>query len=371
MPAEAKVDYISNNRFCSIQLLRFVFCFLIVNYHFFSLYLRYNENLQNFFCRGYLGDEFFFMVSGFFLAQAAFNDREQRDWTLRYVLKRLKKIAIPYYSSWILCFIGCRIADILAGRDIRLIQNLLNSIYELLFIEMLGFTKGTYSNSVGWFFSGLIISIVIICPFLRRFKKNYILYAAPILGFLLLGMLCVHFDYLYYPHKILPELPILKGMVRAFSEVNIGVFIYGIYNLYYDKKLNSYIIKMLHVLECLLWLMVIAYLIFPFPSNAVEQPIQYDYIFTVLIFLALTITIIIEQRLQRKEKSKNLFEKLGLISVYVFFGQPIIYTLYERWPDIHVRTSVKYVLFLICVAFFSFLVYVIDWIFKKRLLKVQ
>ncbi len=50
-----------------IDFLRFVFCFLIINYHFFSHCLRY-ENFPYYFIRGYMGDEFFFMVCGFYLS---------------------------------------------------------------------------------------------------------------------------------------------------------------------------------------------------------------------------------------------------------------------------------------------------------------
>lgn len=51
-----------------IELLRFVFCLVIINYHFYSHYLSNLEN-PNYFSRGYLGDEFFFIVSGYYFAK--------------------------------------------------------------------------------------------------------------------------------------------------------------------------------------------------------------------------------------------------------------------------------------------------------------
>lgn len=211
----------------SIQLLRFIFCLMIVNYHFYTQFFSVTE-LPNFFCRAYLGDEFFFMVSGFFIAQAAIRvERDDHGWTINYTAKRIKKIAIPFYFSWALCFLSGRLTAFLKGDAVDFLPKLLNSIYELCFLDMFGFKKGLYSNSVAWYFSALIISMLVICPLIIRFKKNYTLYAAPALGFFMLAILSLNYDYLYGPHSVLPGIPVLKGAVRAFSEINLGVFIYG------------------------------------------------------------------------------------------------------------------------------------------------
>ena len=130
-------------RHYSIQVLRFVFSIVIVNYHFYSLFLRFNDQLPNYFCRSYLADEFFFMVSGFFIAQAAMkDDTAGQEWTIKYVAKRIRKIAVPYYFSWLLCFIGGRIADVIDGKALKLIPNLLNSVYELFFWKCSDLRKG-------------------------------------------------------------------------------------------------------------------------------------------------------------------------------------------------------------------------------------
>ena len=169
----------------SIQLLRFIFCGVIINYHFYSLFLKSHDNLPNFFCRGYIADEFFFMVSGFFVAFAVMQSVKsdsKTGWSIKYVGKRIRKIAIPYYFAWLLCFIAGRITQYMLEGHVNIVSDLLNSIYELTFLEMFGFTKGLYSNSLGWFFSALIIAIIIICPLIRRLKKSYIYYVAPIVA---------------------------------------------------------------------------------------------------------------------------------------------------------------------------------------------
>ena len=355
----------------SIQLLRFVFCIIIINYHFFSLFLRYNEVLPNYFCRGYLADEFFFMISGFFMAQTAMADGENLPgWTVSYILRRIRKIAIPYYLAWMLCFVGCRIADRIAGERLELVPNLINSIYELLFLEMFGFIKGEYSNSVAWFFSGMIISIAIIGPLLKKHREKYCLCFAPLSALLMLGMLSIHFDYLYYPHKVLPELPILKGMVRAFAEVNLGVFIYGIFIRSGNCKFSARNLIVLKIGTVALWLCIIAYMAYPFKSNSDEVSIQYDYIFTLLILIALTGTFVASSRAPVTApmllKAENV---LGVCSFYIFFGQPVPYTLYKWFFALPLRASTKFILLHLMVWAFSGIIFLLHKVFQRQSLK--
>lgn len=354
-------------RYYSIQGLRFLFSLMIINYHFYSLYLRFNDNLPNCFCRSYMADEFFFMVSGFFIAQSAMEDcNADTGWTIKYIAKRIKKIAIPYYFSWILCFIGGRVADAIAGESVHIIPNLLNSVYELLFLEMLGFNKGLYSNSVGWYFSGLIISIMLICPFLRRFRKNYILYIAPVIGGFALGMLSLHYDYLFWPSKVIPEIPVLKGMIRAYAEINLGVFIFGLYKMLEDKHLSDSILQVIKTVTCLLWISIVSYMMIPFASNFDEPAIQYDYIFAVLILLALILTFLLSSKSNISVSHSRIMEKLGRASVYIFFGQPVLYTLYKWFFGLPIRTISKFILLYIIIFAFSTLIYSIDTCAKKR-----
>ena len=147
-----------------VDYLRFLFCFLIINYHFFSHFLR-NIDFPNFFIRGYMGDEFFFIVAGFYLSRSAIHSEEApAKWGIDQTIKRIKKIAIPYYLTWIVCFIGRHVTSQLLGEKRKVLFDLLNSVYELLFLEMFGFKKGYYSNDVGWFFSALVIVAFIVGP---------------------------------------------------------------------------------------------------------------------------------------------------------------------------------------------------------------
>lgn len=350
-------------RYYNIQLLRFIFCVVIVNYHFYSIQLKHFDSLPNFFCRGYLADEFFFMVSGFFFCKTISGVQNKPiDNTVSYITKRIKNIAIPYYFSWILCFIGGRIQNILLGESTNTLDSLINSIYELTFLEMFGFVKGLYSNSLSWYFSALIISLSIICPVLIRFKDVFSLYVAPIIAFFLLGILSINFDYLYYPHKVLYGF-VLKGMVRAFANVSLGIFMYSFVDKY-KGKINIINNKALRLVNIIAWIIIIGYMIVPFDNNTEILSVQYDYIFLLIIFISLLYSFLTYDDRYSKITG-NIFDWLGKVSVYIYFGQPIFYSLWRWFLSISIRTIYKYIIFWIAVMFFSFLVYIFEKIIMR------
>ena len=103
---------------------------------------------------------------------------------------------------------------------------------------------------------------------------------------------------------------------------------------------------------------MIVYMIFPFESNFDEPIIQYDYIFTLIIFVGLYITFeTSENNHPHNEKIEQIEDTLGQISVYIFFGQPILYTLYEWFFKLQIRVMVKYVLYYGLISIFTMLVY--------------
>ena len=53
----------------TVELLRFIIAVYIILYHYFSYILK-GSSSPNFFMHAYMGDEFFFMISGFFLANS-------------------------------------------------------------------------------------------------------------------------------------------------------------------------------------------------------------------------------------------------------------------------------------------------------------
>ena len=318
------------NRNCSIDILRFIFCFYIVNYHFYSHFLKYYDSL-NFFCRGYMGDEFFFMVTGFYFAKAGLSAKESPiQWNFNQLIKRIKKIAIPYYSIWLVCFILTELKVVLINIEGRTFLNdLVNSVYELLFLDMAGFRKGLYVNDVAWFFSGTIISLFILGPFIAKFKEKFLLYVVPIISIFSYGLLCINFDYLHSPHAFIPNCFIHKGLVRAVAAICAGCFLFELTNNeIFKKSISSFISKckaIICILDVYAWVVIFIYMTLPFESNVEELAVQYDYLIVILMFFAMIPVVFNAFEPAYGNKAAVIADKAAKYSFYAYFGQAVFY----------------------------------------------
>lgn len=266
-----------------------------------------------------MGDEFFFIISGFFLAQAACRtDESPVKWNTQNFIKRLEKIAIPYYLSWLACFIGRRITNHLLGRPVGFLPlDIANSIYELLFLEMLGFKKGLYSNDVAWFFSALLIVSFMIGPWIVKYKQSFCLYCAPLVIVFSYGILSLYFDYLYYPGKLIGNSFVQKGIVRAMAAVCIGSFLYGLlsikpFKLFIKEKCNIFIIT---ITDIVLWLILFCYMIYPFYILTILYSINFEQ--TVVILVVFPLYLIAENRILKRPNNNLIYLTLilGILGV--------------------------------------------------------
>ena len=353
----------------AVELLRFVFFLLIVNYHFSSHYLYYDESI-NLFCRGYISDEYFFMITGYFLAQAAL----KTDWnplvfSFLNVCKRIKKIAIPYYFSWLFCFIGKNYANVMLGfEENNVFDNLMNSFYELFFLKMLGFKKGFYSNSLGWFFSALLIVSLLLAPLIVKFKKPFLLYVAPVIAFVAYGILSLDYDYLHTPTKLIQNTFIMRGLVRAFAAISLGCFLYGFVNSEMFKKwLSSFSKKRLFMLkigDAVLWGLIVTYCVYPHNSIYDELITQYDYLCVFAMSIAM-IPVLANVFVVKDETLSKVIRLLGKFAFYGYFGQAIFYTVDQLVYQLPIVLLYKLLILLGSVAVFTFMLWGIDYLIRK------
>lgn len=340
-----------------IQLLRFVFAFFIVNYHFYSHYLVV-RGYPNFFCRAYLGDEFFFIVSGFYFAKSACETTKKSiEFTIEFTVKRLKKVAFCYYSTWIICFCMTNSIDCVLKRTdvLDIINRLLNSIYELSFLEMFGFVKGFYCNQVGWFFSAMIIVEFILAPWIALYKKSFALYLAPVIAMGSYGVLSLNFDYLHNPYILIPGTFIMKGSIRALAAISLGIFLYGIKLILPQDVLsltNLYNISRISILICLV--IVFIYLTCPQANNSDPLDVQYDYLITFMLAFALLCCQYSNSTILNNLNNKHILERMGTISFYMFFSQAIFYTIDRAVYKIPLHPILLFILSNIIVLLFSF-----------------
>ena len=151
-----------------ISFWKFCFCMLIIIFHGNVFAANSGEAL---FSKGSIGVEFFFLVSGFLLAKTAFRRNEQEPntenlgkETFHFIWKKYL-FFLPYvFFAGLLNLILQNVCG-----NIDLSQNVL-SILDMLLLRMTGLKVNVIIGQV-WYISAMLLSMMILYPLLRKYKK--------------------------------------------------------------------------------------------------------------------------------------------------------------------------------------------------------
>lgn len=178
----------STQRNTAIDCLRVVFAALIVLAHTVFLLAEGEATI----CRGgYISVEFFFIVSGYFMAldaqKLSASDMTPGDKTFGIMKRRIKGI-LPDFLFALLVGVAIRSA-VLKAPPAQFLKNALNSVWIALFMESTGIQHFAVMGQA-WFLSALMLVMPLCLLFLTRgngagFRKV----AAPLLFALILGYL--------------------------------------------------------------------------------------------------------------------------------------------------------------------------------------
>lgn len=152
-----------------IELLRLIFCISVVFHH-----LSSHFNLNAFY-RGSFGVEFFFIVSGFFMAKSAEKiiDDNYTANTLQFIKKKIITF-LPYYLGAVLInFIVLKIFIEQTNIEYIIVHSI-KLIPELMFLQMGGFTTESQLNIPAvWYLSSMLLAMLVLFPLAIKFKKSY------------------------------------------------------------------------------------------------------------------------------------------------------------------------------------------------------
>lgn len=200
----------------NIELLRFVFCVGVVLFH--AWYVR----------RGYIGVEFFFIVTGYFLAEkiCRLNAREttcpslenamkEATWD---VLKRYRLIFPYFLVATVLGFIVRAYAQQWDSATILLNLQLIPA--DFLYLQNFGFSVAS-TTGVLWYLSAMTFAVWVLYPLLRR-HYGLTVQATPAAILLILGVILQNCGSLDAPCTLLFGW-VNTGMLRAFAGILGGV----------------------------------------------------------------------------------------------------------------------------------------------------
>lgn len=300
-----------------ISLWKFLFAIVIVFFHGNQFY----DNTRNpFFYGGYIAVEFFFIVSGFYLAKKSLNEEYIKEKipteTINYILKKIKSI-FPYIF---LAFIESIILKISISNQIKP-NEIINSIWNLLLLREFGFRSILILPQL-WYLSAMLICLFIMYPILKKYKEKFALLISPLIVIFGLGYLNYNWlglDHAYQNWSIFTK----TGIIRGFIEINIGAIIYVIHrnlsNIEYTK-IGKIFLTILgeSLLICVLVII-----------NYIDSPKHYDYI--MLLFISLAILILTsEKTYDYKILSNNFFYYLEKLSMPIFINHILMINIVDN-----------------------------------------
>lgn len=220
----------------AIDFLKFMFALLIVVFHFFSNRMNTSVAATALFPLkvplpgGYIGVEFFFLVSGYLMAQSAQAARNANppggtgEESLRFVLRKFTSI-LPYYlfsivSSLVLCqaFINYTlITPTVLGLD---------SLWEMLLLQMSGLGVPQIINGPVWYLSAMLIAMLMLYPLLRKAPDLFLNVVAPLAALLLLG----HISRVHGTLNVVADTQewVYPGIQRAIAELCLGCIAFNV-----------------------------------------------------------------------------------------------------------------------------------------------
>lgn len=208
------------NKNNSIAVWRIVFAYLIMTYHFFNAY-GLPSSL-------YLATDFFFIVSGWLLAQDASENKYGNAWEL--LINKIKKYYPHYIFSLVVGYI------VLKTSYMKFDMNYLMILPEVTMTQMIGLNIKQMVNVPTWYLSVLIISSYFIYYLLQNHKKFFVQLGIPLV--LLIVGSWFYRNYGYLCHSSLGD---VTSDIYWNQPLLLGVMVMSIGVLAYELQTRTYV----------------------------------------------------------------------------------------------------------------------------------
>lgn len=165
-----------------IDFWKFIFTFVILIFH--SRKLECLGGNPDLLAKGYLGVEFFFMVSGFMMMAGVMKNSkkgiEQSNWA--FIFKKYKAffpaIFFAFITNFLVWNLYCEKRAIT-----ETIEAFFYSIPELFMVRYSGIRWAThFYNGPSWYISAMLLAMFVLYPIAKRYKEKFGMYIAPIVS---------------------------------------------------------------------------------------------------------------------------------------------------------------------------------------------
>lgn len=256
--------------------------------------------------------EFFFILSGFLMAQSA--ERTQisgiASSTMCFMKRKIFSI-LPYY---LVSFAAAALTYLIAngtGKANSLDNNLAPAFFELTFLRITGLGgTGPWLNGVTWYLSALFAAMLVLYPLHLKTGKTFTTVIAPVVA-------CFSLGFIYLSGNSLGVGPIWNGnlislgLLRAAGEISLGCISFAIFKKLRRSSLTRLSFFLLLLLE------VICYVgTFWGICNGFLPFVGYIVPFVLSLGIILTFSLHSDSRVF----SKPAFRYLGIFSLVLYLN---------------------------------------------------
>lgn len=302
------------NKIVGLEFYRIFFTIFIITLHFDEAVLKKKYILGGN-GGGYIGVEFFFVLSGFFIYTQYINRKDSLKSSffqaVAYTKKRIKKI----YFQYIIAFIFLLIFQIFnKGWGIKeILKTIYNCKYEIMLLQMSG-VKFIRLNTPTWYLSVLIIVGYFIYYLLCRDKDLFLGLIAPLIIFLGIA-------YFTQINKSIGANVskynglIIIGWLRGFISLSLGVYVSILYQKM--KSVNfSFKIKVIGTLVEILCLL--------YSITMLWYRYSREDIFSLFVFSVLILIVVLDLSFLGNIYRNSIFEKIGSYTLIIFLNHRVL-----------------------------------------------
>lgn len=234
-----------------IDFIRILFSIGIFLTHLNSL-SQPSENVDLIYCFGFLGVEFFFIISGYFMAASA-NKYTQSESehvgkaTMHFLWKKYNRVFPYYFVAWCIGFTVDHVVGIFSGKQV--LKDLIQSIPAFMHLGIAGFPM-YQAIDPAWYISAMLLSMFILYPLLLLLREKFTYIIAPLASIGIYGYLLLRVGNLATINPLDGGF-VYTGLLRGIAGISLGCVCYEGARLLSRKSFSTKGRRMLTLLELL------------------------------------------------------------------------------------------------------------------------
>lgn len=346
-----------------VEFERFIYSILVVGYHIQSTFLRNADS--NFFENGLNAVEFFFLVSGYFMARSIekISSKENPsvfNETFNFMKNKIKSILPVHIVSNIIMIIYIIIKPITTTKEM-----LINGLPSFFLVQMIVVWNNSYLQAYNipeWYISTMLLCMLILVPISLLLRKKMSLFFVTLIPF---SFMCIVYIIVGFCTKWkVPDNFFFDA--RGWLELCSGMFAFCFSN--YIKNFNSSV-----------WLKIIEIFCYNAPIVLGFAPISNKYVNFILastalfVFVGLSITFAGKGVVIKNEKLNAFFGYLGVISlpIYLFHAAVIFYLMslgnkFNIWAIYLIFISITILVSVIYKLIYDLIIMIINKIKNRK-----